>query len=206
VARTSRHPSVGESCTTVRSVVPTDFSTFFGATAAVAGALIGLLFVAISVSPGRDDPSQRVVSDVRAGVAFSALINALVISLFALIPGTDLGTTVLLVGAISVSSCVALGIVLFREEPAGAPRRQQIRLLGLQGLVFVYEIVIGIQLAGSPHHVGYVQTVAVVTIVLFLVGIARAWQLIGARDNGLITQVAHTLRARGTEGEGDIPT
>jgi hypothetical protein len=36
----------------------------------------------------------------------------------------------------------------------------------------------------------------VLTIVLFIVGIARAWQLIGARDSGLVTEIGETLRAR----------
>ena len=42
------------------------------------------------------------------------------------------------------------------------------------------------------------------TVVLFLVGIARSWQLIGARDTGLISEVVHAVRDRGvgtTEGD-----
>jgi hypothetical protein len=99
--------------------VPSHFSPFFAATATVAGALIGLLFVAISVAPTRQDESQRVITDVQAGVAFSALINALVISLFGLIPGIGLGTTVAIVGVVSQSSCAALAIVLARKSPPG---------------------------------------------------------------------------------------
>ena len=41
-------------------MVPDDFTTFFATTAAVAGALIGLLFVAISVAPDLEDPVHRV--------------------------------------------------------------------------------------------------------------------------------------------------
>ncbi len=186
-------------------MVPSEFGPFFTATATVAGALIGLLFVALSVAPAPTDPVQRIVTDVRAGVAFSAFINTLVISLFALIPGIGLGATTAIVGAISVSSCLALGIVLVREAPGGAVRRRQVRLLAVQGLVFAYEVFIGIQLSRSPHDAGHVRTVAVMTVVLFLVGIARSWQLIGARDTGLISEVVHAVRDRGagaTEGDG----
>jgi hypothetical protein len=183
-------------------VVPSDFATFFASAAAVAGALIGLLFVAISVNPSLDGPGTRVESDVRAGVAFSALINTLVISLFALIPGIDLGTTALVVGLVSVSSCVALGIFLAREGRPGPGRRHQVRLLVIQGLVFAYEAVVGVQLALDQRAHGYVSTLAVLTIVLFLVGIARAWQLIGARDSGLFREMLATFRAHDGPGGG----
>ncbi len=186
-------------------MVPSDFATFFAATAAVAGALIGLLFVAISVNPSLDDPATRVRSDVRAGVAFSALINALVISLFALIPGNDLGATAVVIGLVSVSSCVALGIFLAREGRPGPGRRRQVRLLVIQGLVFAYEALVGLQLAVHKQEHGYVSTLAILTVVLFLVGIARAWQLIGARDSGLFTEMLATLRARNGRGGEDPP-
>ena len=39
-------------------------------------------------------------------------------------------------------------------------------------------------------------------IVLFLIGIARAWQLIGARDTGLIIDVGRSLRSRADGGDG----
>jgi hypothetical protein len=177
-------------------VVPSDFGPFFAATAAVAGALIGLLFVAISVAPGRDDPAARVVTDVRAGIAFSALVNTLAVSLFALVPGASLGVTVVVVSLVSLSSCAALGIVLVREAAPGPGRGRQSAYLVAQSLVFVYEVIVGIQLARNPNDVGSLKTVCTVLIVLFLVGIARAWQLIGARDTGLITEVGHSVRSR----------
>jgi hypothetical protein len=177
-------------------VVPDGFTTFFATTAAVAGALIGLLFVAISVAPDLEDAANRVQTDVRAGIAFSALINALVLSLFALIPGIDLGTTALVLGLVSLSSCVALGILLFREGEPGRGRQRQVRRLVVQGLVFAYQAAVGVQLMRGARNSGDVSTLAVLTIVLFIVGIARAWQLIGARDSGLVAEIGETLRAR----------
>ncbi len=186
-------------------MVPDDFVTFFATTAAVAGALIGLLFVAISVAPTLEEPAHRVETDVRAGIAFSALINALVLSLFALIPGIDLGTTALVLGLVSLSSCVALVVFLSREGAAGPGRRRQVRRLGVQSVVFAYEAVVGVQLMRSTHDSGDVTTLAVLAIVLFIVGIARAWQLIGARDTGLFGEVAATVRhhAHGTGGDAE---
>jgi hypothetical protein len=63
-------------------VVPTSYHDFFRGCATVAGALIGLLFVAISVSPEKLT-GDRASADhqVRAGAGFSALVNSLVIAL-----------------------------------------------------------------------------------------------------------------------------
>jgi hypothetical protein len=187
-------------------MVPTEFGPFFAATAAVAGALIGLLFVAISVAPDRDDPVTRVESDIRAGIAFSALVNTLAISLFALIPGNALGTTVVVVGLVSLSSCVALGIVLVRENEAGARRRRQIVFLVVQGLVFAYEVALGVRFARDPHDTGLLKSICTILIVLFLMGIARSWQVIGARDTGLLSEVGRSLRSRaGSDGRPPDP-
>jgi hypothetical protein len=68
-------------------VVPASYHDFFSACATVAGALIGLLFVAMSISPAR--LSGRSAEDdhqVKAATAFSALVNTLVIALVTLLP------------------------------------------------------------------------------------------------------------------------
>ncbi len=169
-------------------MVPETFTAFFAASAGVAGALIGLLFVAISVAPALSDPQQRLIVDVRAGVAFSALTDALVVSLVALIPNVSLGVPALIAATGGFASCVALGIVLVRADGVDH-RGRQLRLLGAQSVVFVYQFVTALQLSNDPHDQSAVRTLAVLTVVFFLVGIARAWQLIGARDTGLVRTV-----------------
>jgi hypothetical protein len=177
-------------------MVPDAYTAFFAATAGVAGALIGLLFVAISVAAPLADPVDRVEMDVKAGITFSVFVNALAISLFALIPGIGLGITAMVVGAVGVSSCLTFGLILVRETRPERSRAVQLRHLVIQGLVFAYQIVVGVQLDEHPHDVSYVQTLAILTIVLFLVGIVRAWQLIGAREAGLLSELGASIRAR----------
>jgi len=69
-------------------VVPLSFHDFFAGCATIAGALIGLLFVALSVTAeSLSGENARTDHQVRAGAAFSALVNTMVIALFALDPG-----------------------------------------------------------------------------------------------------------------------
>ena len=61
---------------------------------------------------------------VKAGAAFSALVNTLVIALVALLPGASLGTTVLILSAAGLSSTAGLVIVLWRAaRETGQPGR-----------------------------------------------------------------------------------
>ena len=60
-------------------MVPSAYHAYFGGCASVAGTLIGLLFVAISVSPHKDTGRRAPLSfQVQAGAAFTKLIDALV--------------------------------------------------------------------------------------------------------------------------------
>ncbi|HEX3752806.1 MAG TPA: hypothetical protein VHW06_19720 [Streptosporangiaceae bacterium] len=69
-------------------MVSAQFHDFFLGSAGVAGALIGLLFVAISVTPGAaNGKAGHIYQQVRAAAAMSMFIDALVVSLLALIPG-----------------------------------------------------------------------------------------------------------------------
>src|SRR5881275_1355280 len=76
-------------------MVPPEFLNFFIASTGAGAALVGLLFVAVSLAPEhivtRQAPVER---QAVAGSAFTALINAFFISLAALIPHFDFGTVI----------------------------------------------------------------------------------------------------------------
>lgn len=178
-------------------MVPADFRSFFVASAGVAGALIGLLFVALSVAPEWEegDIEHRIDSDVRAGVAFVALVDALLVSLFALIPGNDLAKPTMVVAGAAAVVCIGFGVLLARSGVVFRLRRKLI-LIGAQTLVLLGQLLTASVLLVRPHSVSSVRALATYVVVLFLVGIFRAWQLIGARDIGLVTLVAEAIRNR----------
>jgi hypothetical protein len=185
-------------------VVPAEIHDFFLASGGVAGALIGLLFVAISVSAerlARQDHAAQ-LHRVRASAALTAFLNALVISLFALVPGQKIGLTAVIVGGLGLMFVAAALLSLWRVRHARwATARDAVFLLGLV-VVFVVQVITGVQIIVQPAGSGNVNTIAVLVIVCFLLGIARAWELIGGPEIGLTRQVTALIGEHHHEAAG----
>ncbi len=153
---------------------------FFAASASVAGALIGLLFVAISVAPERVlGPNASEVHGLRAAATLSAFTNALAVALFGLIPGFNPGaaaTVVAIVGLLFILSAIA------RVAPAWRAGRVKLRdvsfLVGLFA-VFVIQLLAALALDRHADDSNSLQTICVLVVVCFLIGIERAWELVG---------------------------
>lgn len=171
-------------------MVPTSYYDFFEACATVAGALIGLLFVAVSISPDKMSGAHASTEhQVRAGAAFSALINALIVALIALLPGQNIGVATISVGAVGLSSTIALAIVFYRNRQ-GKVRPGQLLLLAVPHFLYALEIVNGIALQGPGRHLGDLGNQGGLMIGFFVFAIARAWELVGATGSSLVSTVA----------------
>jgi hypothetical protein len=180
-------------------VVPEGIREFFVASAGVAGALIGLLFVAMSISSerlARQEKSTPVLR-IRAAAALTAFINALVVSLFALIPGHKIGP--------AATAVAASGLVFIAATLVSLARARQVRwltprdavfLLGLV-IVFVIQLIQGVDVIIGPGNSGAVYTIAVLVVICFLIGIARAWELIGGPSFGIAHEVTALFRDHG---------
>src|SRR5262249_40381562 len=57
-----------------------------------------------------------------------------------------------------------------------------------------------IKLEAAPHDVGRISDQGVLAIAFFLFGIARAWQLVGAREFSLVSTVTAMIHRPGGEG------
>jgi hypothetical protein len=178
-------------------MVPAGIRDFFAASASVAGALIGLLFVAISVSADRlaREKAGAQVYRIRAVAALTAFSNALAVSLFALIPGQKIGPTSVTVAAIGLLFVVAVLLSLFRlRQLQSATIRDALFLLGLV-VVFVIQLTDGLEVIADPGNSGDVNTIAILVVCCFFIGIARSWELIGGPSIGFTREVAALVRA-----------
>jgi hypothetical protein len=179
-------------------VTPASLHQFFSACAGVAGALIGLLFVAISVEHERltaEDADQ--VHRVRAAAALTAFTNAFAISLFALVTSVGLAWpafVVSLLGLLFVAASL-LSLVRVHRFESGAPPRDAIFLIGLV-VSFGLQLWFALRLISRSGDVGAANGVAIIVIVCFLIGIARAWELIGGPSIGLGREVTAIVRER----------
>lgn len=192
-------------------VVPASYDDFFSACATVAGALIGLLFVAISISPAKlSGPRAENDHQLKAAMAFSALVNTMVIALVALLPGASLSLTVIIVAAAGLSSTAGLIILLLRDTRLRV-RVDQLILPAVLLVLYGLQLANGVELGGSPRNSGQLGSLGGLCIGFFGFAIARAWAPVGARDSSLLTAVVEMARrpsapdaipaAQGGEGE-----
>jgi Na+/H+ antiporter NhaD/arsenite permease-like protein len=177
-------------------MVPENVHDFFVACASVAGALIGLLFVAISVAADRlaREEAKAQVHRIRAVAALTAFIDALAVSLFSLIPGHKIGPA-----AVAAASA---GIVFVAAALLSLIRTHQLRrkvlfdvvfLFGLL-IVFVVQLINGADVLVQPRNPGAVDTIASMVVICFLIGIARSWELIGGPSIGITHEVTALVR------------
>jgi hypothetical protein len=176
-------------------MVPTDFANFFLATAGAGAALIGLLFVAVSINPERTfgRQAQPVRQRVASG-AFTALVNAFFISTSALIPHTNVGYITLIMGGIGLVDSLRLGgEFLFgywrASLAASLPWPVALRALAVVVVSFIlygYEVVLAVLLLMQPGAVEFVYRLATILLGVYGLGLVRAWELLGAPRSSLV--------------------
>jgi hypothetical protein len=185
-------------------VVTGDARDLFVAVAGAAAALTGLLFVAMSVTPRSASGRPRsVIHQVRSAAALLSFTNALGISLFGLVPGNNAGYPSIAFGVVGTLFTLASVRSILADAAARHRFLGQVTLIGGLLAVFIIEIIDGLELRATPANHSALDTIANLTIVSMLLGVARAWEFVGDRDTGLWSSIA--VLATGHEHPLTVP-
>jgi hypothetical protein len=179
----------------------------FAATASAAGALTGLLFVALSLAPRQRHLSlPPVILQVRAGAAMLAFSNGLAVSLFSLVPDTNAGYPSAILGVIGILFIAAAIRSILSSHATPRQQARQLELIALLLAIFGTELAAGIAAVASPNDGTPVQVIGYALVASLLVGITRAWELVSDRDTGVVGSIAvltgHTQSTEGTAPPG----
>jgi hypothetical protein len=187
-------------------LIPADYSSFLVASSQASAALIGLLFVAVSIAPerifGHGAEAER---QALALSAFTALANAFFISFGSLIPDLPFGVLVVVAGGVAGSQTIALLALLpnWRRERTLV---RSVALFGISAAIYVSEIVLGILLLDKPGDRGDLSQLAMLLLGVFSIGLARAWELLGApHGRGAVSTIAGWLDRRVNEPDSKPP-
>jgi hypothetical protein len=154
-------------------VVPHSYLEFMITSAGAAAAMIGLLFVAISL---RSDmvfgPHASPRVKTLASGSFTGLVNAFSLALLAIIPSTNIGVGMVVLATVCLYSTGKLH--------AHAPGKTQYRVLVLTTLTYAAQFAGGVTLLARPHTSWIVNGLCYVIFASFVISLTRAWQLIQA--------------------------
>jgi hypothetical protein len=166
-------------------VIPPEFLTFFSASTSAGAALVGLLFVAVSLAPEqivtRRAPVER---RAVAGSAFTALINAFFVSLVALIPHFNVGTPIVLFSSLSLLTSLIQAWSLLRLRKGWQSFLRRVVLVCLSCGLYGLELRNGVGLITDPTQVGFVYGQLFTLLGIVALGLIRAWELLGAHRYG----------------------
>ena len=172
-------------------MVPGVYDAYFATLATAAAALIGLLFVAVSV---RDDtifgPNAMPGGEALAITAFTGLVNSFVVSLLGLIPKVNIGEPAVIMAVISIVAIVRLQ----RRLRTG----RNPLVLAITLLVYAAQFGFGVLLLVDSHDSDQLINLSIIVSVTLIVSLQRAWSLLKGK---------HLAGADGTAvtGDHDLP-
>ena len=164
-------------------MVPDALTNFFIASTGAGAALLGLLFVSLSISPEEKITSNASVEKrVSAYAALGSLINAFFISLVALIPG-NFGAPVVIFGALSFFIAVQNNFQLLRPHEGASSLARRLITAVLSLLIYIAQCYYAVLLIINPHDSAPVYSLTTLLLVVYVLGVFRAWELLGGTRN-----------------------
>ena len=200
------YPSAGESPTFygnlssfslegMAPLIPDQFITFFAASLPADGALIGLLFVAITIEPEQVFGGKDQERELAASGAFTSLVNAFMISLIALVPDINIGWGVIFIAGFSLLNVIIHTADKLRRGQRTFSRSLFYTISAL--LLYGLEIYYSIQLIQQPRKsLDALYSLIVVLIVTYAVALTRAWTLLGGENHSLTRILVDGIKGR----------
>jgi hypothetical protein len=152
-------------------MVPSTYVPYFTAVATAAAALIGLLFLAVTLRDesifGKDAGRG---GEALAVMAFTGLVNSFAVSLLAMIPGANVGVSAIVLAVLSLVGSVRLNNRLHATR--------SVAIFGITLLAYTAQLYYGIILIVWPSHSGDVKNLAYILFATLVVALARAWSLL----------------------------
>lgn len=168
-------------------MVPPQFVNFFIASTGAGAALVGLLFVAVSIAPEHivqaNAPVER---QAMAASSFTALLNAFFISFGALLP-ENVGYITLVVSLLGLINSIYLTRNLLKERQKWQSVVRRINLIIVSYIVYGFEVYYAILLIKEPPgNPDSFYGLTALLIAVYGIALLRAWQLLGARRYGIL--------------------
>jgi hypothetical protein len=164
-------------------MVPPDYTVYFMTMAAVGATLFGLIFVVISIAPESiATASAPLERQVKALTAYSALLNPLIISLFALEPHQQIGTVVIALSLTGLINMLLMVLILMQHSVQWSARFRNSPFILAGFVLYGFETYSAVRLLQSPTDSSALNALADLLIIIAVFGIARAWELVGIRQ------------------------
>jgi hypothetical protein len=155
-----------------RIMVPHSFMEYMITCAGAAGAMIGLLFVAISLRSdlvfGSKAPDKV---KTLAGSSFTSLVNAFSLSILAIIPNTNIGRGMIFLSVFCL-------INTWRLHARSRRFKNQRLAFVVSTLNYLFELAGGITLLVRPDEQWIVDALCYVIFASFVIALNRTWTLI----------------------------
>jgi hypothetical protein len=178
-------------------VVPPEYSNYLIASTGASAALLGLLFVSVSISPERVfGETSQAGHRALALSSFTALANAFFVSLSGLIPHQPFSLFVLVASVIALSQSFSL-LTTVRDWRREGRLLRGITLFAAAIAVYGSELAIGIELYLKPSNSDLIGVLLQLLLAVFAIGLVRAWELLGApRGRGVASGAVEWVAGR----------
>lgn len=160
---------------------------FFLAAAGASAALLGLLFVGVSINLAAIAADERLDLRARAGQAFTNLVFVLLISLIMLIPGNDARWLAVGLGVVAAVALLRVAINLIGLVRARAHTRDRYATLRRIGWTAVANVVLAFtawRLWDSDGSANVIGNLVIVVFVLLIGAADIAWEMLTEVSSG----------------------